>query len=113
MRRCGFALRQRLFDDFDEHAAARRREPAGNTAHRSIGGSSQSVSTACAVPDASSGENIQRDATANPMPPLTAVRIPSAALTRRRPEIATATSEPLLLNNQASPPPRRAYTIAW
>ncbi len=66
--------------------------PVGNTAHRSIGGRVQSGSTRCTAPLASSGPNIQSDATASPISASTAARIPSAALTRNRPRTATDTS---------------------
>src|SRR5437868_2456500 len=63
--------------------------PVGNSAHRSTRGNTQSVSTIWTAPDFSSASNNHSEATAKPRPASTPSRIPSPALTRRRPLTVT------------------------
>ena len=69
--------------------------PAGNNAHRSIGGRLQSANRRTTAPLSSSGVNIRSDAIAIPISASTAARSPSAALTRNRPPTATDAVAPL------------------
>lgn len=84
--------------------------PLGKTAQRSIGGSSQSVSTSRTLPDANSGPNIQLEATARPIPANTASRTPSAAVSRTRPLTVTELWVVPFLKFHTAPPLRKSYT---
>src|SRR5215469_5542719 len=87
-------------------ALALARLPVGNTAHRSTGGNNQPPSTASTVPDFSSGANNHSEATATPRPASTPSRIPSPALTRRRPLTVTVVSDDPCRKAQVAPPSR-------
>src|SRR6266403_2267566 len=87
-------------------AFALARRPVGKTAHRSTVGSDQSSSTDMTAPDFSSGANNHSEAIAKPRPASTPSRIPSPALTRRRPLTVMVVSDVPGRKAQVAPPSR-------